>query len=255
MSLKKLKPQANLLKKALDQESSQPNQTPTKGILNPKAAASSSPPTTTLKDRAEFKSTDCFLAMGRRGCGKSTLSKNLQSAYPRRVIIDSLYEYEEGEVVYSFEEYSTKLLELSKKRAKEFVVILRVAHDDPQATDIVNHAIRIAFEFGNLMIVIEEVQLFSNHHILPAYLKNALLIGRHHNIALFFTSQRAGEIHKTILSQCNHIFVGQMHEKNDITYLKSFLGEAVDKLPNFPVHEFLYFSQSGKISRVKNSLD
>lgn len=242
--------QPNLLKKAMDQEAS----TPTKGLLNHKAG-SPSPPTTTLKDRAEFKSTDCFLAMGRRGCGKSTLAKNLQKAYPRRVIIDSLFEYDEGDVVYDFDEYCAKLVELSKKRAKEFVVVLRVPHDDPSASEIVNHAIRIAFEYGNLMIVVEEVQLFSSHHTLPSYLKNALLIGRHHNIALFFTSQRAGEVHKTIISQCNHIFIGQMHEKNDITYIKSFLGDSVDQLPNYPVHEFLYFSQSGQISRVKNSLD
>lgn len=247
------KPSNNLLQKALDQESQ--TNPPNKAGLLGHPADSHSPRTTISKDLDSFKATDCFLAMGRRGCGKSTLSKNLQSAYPRRVIIDSLYEYEEGDVVYDFDEYSAKLQHLSKNRVKEFVVIFRIAHDDPQATDIVNHAIRIAFEFGNLMIVIEEVQLFSTHHSLPTYLKNALLIGRHHNIALFFTSQRAGEIHKTILSQCNHIFVGQMHERNDIQYIKSFLGDSVEKLPNFPVHEFLYFSQSGQISRVKNSLD
>ena len=192
--------------------------------------------------------------MGRRGCGKSTLAKKIQDAFPRQIIIDTLHEYEEGEIFYEFNEFADRIGELAKTNSDQYKLVLQLAHDDELAIDTFEQCIRLAHELGNCLIIIEEVQLFSSHHKLPSQLKNVLLVGRHQNIGLMFTSQRAGEVHKTILSQCGHIFVGQMHEKNDVSYLKSFFGESAEQLPNLPVHEFIYFQSTGLITRVKNKI-
>lgn len=192
--------------------------------------------------------------MGRRGCGKSTLTKKLLEAYPRKIVIDSLHEYEEGEIVYSFEEFGKAVSLIGKNQPKHFTLVLRIPHDGYESEETVNQVCRIAFELGDVMLVIEEVWLFSNPHKIPDQFKNCLLLGRHQNLAMFFTSQRPGETHKTIISQCNHIFAGQIHEKNDLTYVKSFLGNRVDELSSIPVHSFLYFSQDGQIHRFDNKI-
>lgn len=202
-----------------------------------------------------FKTTDCFLILGRRGCGKSSLTKKILNAYPRRIIIDSLYEYEGAEIVYNFNEFCEKLQIKLRENSETFEVIFRIPHDSANSVEIFNQTMKVAMNFGNCLIVCEEIRLFSNIHSIPSHLTNALLIGRHHNIGMIFTCQRAGEIHKTIFSQCNHIFIGQMHERNDLLYLKQIFSEKIEELPQLPVGEFIYFSQNGEISKIKNELD
>jgi DNA helicase HerA-like ATPase len=110
---------------------------------------------------------------------------------------------------------------------------------------------RVCYYFGHIQVVVEEVQLYSSPHTLSKWLKNCLLTGRHKGLSLLFTTQRPGELNKTILSQCSHIFCGQIVEGNDLRYVSSFLNEDSKRLSGLPPRRFLYFSDDG-IKEISN---
>jgi len=198
-----------------------------------------------------FKSTDCILIMGRRGCGKSYLAQKVQSVWPRRIILDTLGEYEEGEIVYSFHEFAEKLIQLKSSSTQNFALIYKFDPESDMSEEEFNEVMRLSYYFGNVQIVLEEVQNFSSPHVLPKWLKNCLLTGRHQNISVLATTQRPGELNKTILSQCAHIFVGQINEGNDLKYISAFLNQDAKKLVSLPERRFLYFGPEG-VKEISN---
>lgn len=200
-----------------------------------------------------IKSTDCILIMGVRGCGKSYLCKNIQKLWPRRVIIDSLDEYDDENAVFSFDEFAKRLIELDKAKAQSFEVVFKFDPENDIDSVEFNEVMRLCYYFGAIQVVIEEVQLFSNPHFLPKWLKNNLLIGRHQSVSVICTSQRPGEVNKTILSQCSHIFCGRIVEGNDVRYVSGFLNQSAEKLTSLPDRRFLYFSPTG-VQEIDNDL-
>ncbi len=199
--------------------------------------------------------TDCILIMGRRGCGKSFLAKGIQGIFPRRVIVDTLNEYRpEGPnqfLARNFSEFSEKLIEYKQNNIRNFVLIFQFPVESDQFEGVFNEIMRVCYYFKDIQIVIEEVQLHSNTQWLPSWLKKNLLIGRHQGLSLLFTSQRPGEVNKTIVSQCTHIFCGNLIDGNDIKYVSNFLNQDSEKLVNLPDRRFLYFHK-GKISEISN---
>lgn len=200
-----------------------------------------------------FERTDVSIFIGMRGCGKSFLARRVQQIYPQRIIIDSLSEYSEsdGTVVHDFASYG-QFLESKKGTDEPFTLIYQFDPDSSISETEFEHLLRVAYYFGNVLIVIEEIQLYSTPHNLPHYLKQCLLTGRHQGLALMFTSQRPGEIHKTIISQCHHIFVGKIIEGNDLRYISYFLGNHVEKLPGLPERRFIYRDRTGQITEISN---
>lgn len=197
---------------------------------------------------------DLVMFMGRRGWGKSTACKQMQNAFSRIVVIDIMHEYKprgKNEFLsHGFFDFKNKILELENK--KSFKLICRL---DPENEDTEFHEMmRVIFEVGDLLLVVEEVHHFASVHKMPAFLKHIILRGRHKGITFFGTTQRPGELHKTILSQCNHLFVGSIFEKNDTQYLSDFLGRKTAKmlqsLKQFEDKaEFIYW-QPGKEPKI-----
>lgn len=209
-----------------------------------------------------IKATDCIAIMARRGHGKSHLAKGIQKIWPKRVIIDSLSEYQEEKkkkngdfensiIVNNFDLFCQKMDELKNNKSEKFVLIFNFDPESDLNLEIFENILRICFYFQNIQIVIEEVQLYSSPHFLPHWLKQCLLVGRHKGLSLLFTTQRPGELNKTILSQCSHIFCGKITEGNDLKYISNFLNQDAEKLINIQHRKFLYFSDDG-IKEISN---
>ena len=201
-----------------------------------------------------FEATDCIAILGTRGCGKTTLSKHIQKLYPKVVIIDPVSEYADGEVVDNFDDFAARMVRLKSSKKKKFRLIFRFHPDLENHEVIFNEILRLCFWAGGVQIVMEEVQLMTSPHFIPQYLKNNLFIGRHRTLSLLFVTQRPGQLNKNILSQCRHIFVGQLHEKNDLEYVSNFVGCETEKLINLEPRKFLYFSPGQEIKFVPNTL-
>lgn len=190
----------------------------------------------------EIKSTDCFTIVGKRECGKSYLARKINDLFPRSVIIDPACDWTNGEIVNSFDSFSNKLINFKNNNKKEFKLIFQFNPDQKNKEEHLNHVLRLCYHFGNIQVVIDEVQLFTNPHYMPEYLKNLLFIGRHKGISVMAITQRPSQLNKSILSQSSHVYVGQLHEKNDLKSVSNFLNEETDKLIQLPNRHFIYFS-------------
>lgn len=199
-----------------------------------------------------FVSTEKFLIMGRSGCGKSYLAKRIQTIYPRRVIIDTVCEYTDRSgapiysgaiVVHDFNDFLEELIKL--ETIKKFELIFQFDVENKLSVEEFDEICRVCYYFGNIQLVVEEVQIHATPHQLPHWLRNLLLSGRHQNVSIMFTSQRPGEINKTIVSQCSQIFCGSLIEGNDLKYVSNFLNQSTKLLTELPDRQFLWRSPKG----------
>lgn len=208
-----------------------------------------------------FKLTDCFAIVGNRGCGKSYLCRKIQDVFPKVVVIDALKEYtpteerKKGGVFFdSFDHFCDHLLELKTSRKKRFRIIFQFDPANENNDVVFDQLLKVIYQCGNMLVVVEEVHLYASTHKVPLWLKNCFLTGRHRNLSIAITTQRPGELNKTILSQCEHVFVGRAHENNDLKYLSNFLGAHADKLANLEKRKFIYWRPGHEPRLVSNDL-
>lgn len=199
-----------------------------------------------------FNQIDVVAVFGRRGSGKSYLAQKIQSLYPKRVTFDTLNEYTDGIQCTNFNDFANALQNLKAQNAQSFHLVYQFNIEGVNHDDEFNQAMRLCYYFGGLTVTIEEIQSFCSVHKMPHWLKNSLLTGRHQNMAIIVTTQRPGECHKTIMSQCSHIFTGQLHDRNDIKYVSNFIGTEANDLYLLDQREFLHFTHGSEIRKMSN---
>ncbi|MDH5451054.1 MAG: hypothetical protein OEX77_09215 [Candidatus Bathyarchaeota archaeon] len=74
-----------------------------------------------------------------------------------------------------------------------------------------------------------------------------LSVGRNYNFKHILLSQRAQLIDATAISLCGQVYVGRMHEQNDLSKMRNWLKEKTENLPSLQVGEFYYVLQGESI--------
>ncbi len=202
-----------------------------------------------------FGRTDVITALGRRGSGKTSLSRWIQTVYPRVVIFDRLNEYPEEHgpgkwTVRTFDEFCEAVK--GSHGLKRFKILFQFDIEEDNHSAVFDEAMRVIYYRGDLCVVVEEVHHFATAHHLPKWLKEVLLTGRHRALALIATSQRPAEVHKTLLSQCHHIFCGTLNEANDVKYLASVMGSAARRVAALKPFQFVHFRPGEPVSIIKS---
>jgi DNA helicase HerA-like ATPase len=193
----------------------------------------------------EYQTGDCITLVGMRKSGKSHKAREIlknKKVFKRVVIFDPVCDWHEGTVVNSWAGFTKAILEL--KDASKFTLIFRFSPDDPTRPETLNEALRVLYHLGNLFVVIDEIQLFCTPHYMPPYLENLYFIGRHRGVGVVAITQRPSKLNKSCLSQSEHVFVGQLHENNDIKVVANFLNKTTAEVIAIKRREFIYFSPS-----------
>lgn len=94
--------------------------------------------------------------------------------------------------------------------------------------------------FDDTLFFIDEVSMTCDTWNIPADFDHILRFGRHNRIGLMMTAQRPVDVNRDVTAQCNHLFIFQQHEPNDIKYFSGLIGKETDKLANLTDHSFLY---------------
>lgn len=192
-----------------------------------------------------YKAIDKIFILGRSGCGKSFLGKSIQQKFDRLVVVDSLHEYNGGDfdfVVDSAKSFMRALLDLEKQKSFKILFRFSIYWNDETKEGEFDRLCEIIYHFGNTCLVIEEIHLYSSPQFLPLWLKNIALMGRHQNISLICTSQRAGETNKTLLSMSTFIYCGQIIDLNDQKYISTFIGKDARALSELEDRTFIEYS-------------
>lgn len=93
----------------------------------------------------------------------------------------------------------------------------------------------MAFLLGNCMYAVEEASLvFTKGVRIEGWAKNIIFLGRHRNVSLLVTAQRAASIPIELRSQATRIISFAQHESDDLQWLKAFYGKQVEELPRLP---------------------
>lgn len=210
----------------------------------------------------KFTATDKFLMIGLSGSGKSYLCKALQKEYPRRVIFDSMDEYElennkNSVMVHSFEELVNTISNFRDE--KRFQIIYRIDTSDPNSVLYFENALYILYELGNVCVVVEEAQDYCTPNKIPASYKKCMTSGRHRNMAFFATTQRPSIINGMIFSQSTQIFCGNLIKKSDAQTMADLLNIPRIDINQLEKRRFFWFNINNpreitKINTEKTSL-
>jgi|GEM_PF-6324036 len=189
---------------------------------------------------------------GMRGSGKSTLCRNIQKYYSNIFIFDTLNEYnhDDGIIFYNYADFSNYVLSTSEKEGLRVIIQFDIENCD---NDYFDEFIKLLYYRGDCTLVIEEVQNFASIHKIPPFLKQASLTGRHKNVNFITTTQRIAEIHKSLLSQCHHLFSGYTDSPNDKKTLKEY-GFNISDIEFLEQFKFLW-KENRDICLINNNLD
>jgi Cdc6-like AAA superfamily ATPase len=105
---------------------------------------------------------------------------------------------------------------------------------------------------GNHLLIIEECEIYlRNKSELSEYAKQLILRGRNKNIGLWLCTRRIADLHKTPMSQANHLFLFKMYFPNDLNYISQFIPrETTEQLKTIPDYHFIRYS-NGEIEICK----
>lgn len=175
---------------------------------------------------------------GRKGSGKTELTKKIARTYPRVTAVDTVAQYTEqdGWTVCMGQEACAAAL-VAAHRRQEYKLALR--SDD---TEELLALFPVIYELPDSLVIVDETPFYCSPSKLPRELSLLVRLGRHRNISQIYVAQRPAEVHRSITAQSDIIVSFQQREKRDIQYLIEAGGgvdaEHVEELPRFQLIAF-----------------
>ena len=169
--------------------------------------------------------TDIFCLLGKRGSGKSELTKHFlremdKNEYPI-LIMDINNEYKKDDFPNSII-YKSKSIE---EYQNEY---------DKKINNFINSN-------NGGMIVFEDVDVLVSSTHIPMPILDLVIRGRHKNIGCMFLFRRANNIHKQILYNSHHIFIPKITLPNDIKYLSEYIPQTETIVPHLKKYQFFEY--------------
>jgi hypothetical protein len=179
-----------------------------------------------------------ILYMGTTGSGKTyKFTEHLQQEDSNVILFDTMADEKLarfGILVDSAADMT--VLATKETQSKKFHI--RIQSDD---TVIFDHACQLAMKLGNVRIAVDELSMFCNSNYMPPEFKKLVRLGRHKNAGLMATTQRPPDIQALIISQCQEMYLFQMHLPNDVRYLSQFVPDT-DRLLNLKRGQFILWN-------------
>jgi DNA helicase HerA-like ATPase len=177
---------------------------------------------------------------GRKGSGKSYLAKEIARDEKRIIAIDSLGEYDDLEVITDFRACVNALVEAEHKPAFKLALRTYSLDDDLQLIDLV-------FRMNHVTLLVEETSRYVSSAYLPQPFEQLVRYGRHSAINQIYLARRPSEIHRDLTAQSDVIVSFVQHERRDVEYLRSFMGDKANGVMNLGQYEALVYGEDIKM--------
>lgn len=104
----------------------------------------------------------------------------------------------------------------------------------------------VAFLTTNCTFVVEECGVaFYKGERIPDWLSEIIFLGRHHNVSLILTAQRAASIPIELRSQASRFISFRQTEKRDLEWTRDYLGDHYEQLSTLDILECLDADRNG----------
>lgn len=179
--------------------------------------------------------------LGKTGQGKSQWLKRYLVGKKRLMVFDPVQDIP---VQYVNEH---KLVEMHMDRNFEVPFPVRVGISDP---DHIPMLVSLAFLNGKMVLVTEEAAIAfpSNAARLDSWWRESIFLGRHRDLSIIITAQRAVSIPVALRSQFTRVVSFAQQEHRDMDWLSDYFGERTGEIPELQKMECLD-SNNGVISR------
>ena len=171
------------------------------------------------------------LIFGRKGSGKTTLSRAISERTRRTIILDTLgRDYGGGCVVTTTRELRDYWNTV--KNFTDFCIIVR-----PKGDELANAFFRLVRENRNLFAIVEECDRYCSPYATQDDLKWSLNYGRQFGQSIIGCARRAAAVSRTWTANADWIIAHQTQEPSDLSYLSEYGFEA-EELKTLPLFEW-----------------
>ena len=169
---------------------------------------------------------------GKKGSGKTTLSKALMLKTGGRVVFLSPVETVNMKHIelWDIESIPDAMQNLNPGQ----IVLVRRA--DIEAMDVT--ALTAIITAKGYTVVIDEVDRYKESR----ELKDMIHYSRHFDINIIVNTRRYADVPRLLTSQADHLYIFQTNEPRDLDYIRSFCGRHfADKTQNLPLYTYLEY--------------
>jgi hypothetical protein len=173
--------------------------------------------------------------VGRKGSGKSMRLARLLKYCPRFFVIDSMADHTNAvpNQIYDVDE-ALEFIDWSKGQ-KTFAAAFVPGSDLEGEFEEICHE---AYRRGNMAFVVEEVPFVVKPGYLPTGFAYMVRTGRHKDLDLVWTAQRASEVSRTLTSSTDLWILFSQTEPRDLDCLAERCGrEVANKVAGLGLHE------------------
>lgn len=182
---------------------------------------------------------------GRKGSGKTELTRKIIREYPRVFAFDSLAEYDKGFRVCEGRQACMDAMLDVKDQSRYRLALRCIELEDNLAL------MDLAYEFPRSLIVVEETSLYARPTFLPNEIAKLVRYGRHREINQIYIARRPSEVHRDLTAQADLIITFEQREPRDVKYLRDVASgdgaERVEDVQSLPKYKLLAFGEYEKM--------
>jgi len=182
--------------------------------------------------------------LGRKGSGKSCALRELVARAPRLVVWDPMAEH--GALCLNHLESIQRLVRfLHWSRGRSSWSANYVPHHD--LAEEFNLFAGWIYRYGRMLVAVEEVPMISQPNWVPPEFDRLIRLGRHRQIDLVWTGQRAAEIARRLTAATDVFVLYAQTEARDLDALADRCGaEVAEKVSRLGLHGRLVFDVLGR---------
>jgi hypothetical protein len=174
--------------------------------------------------------------VGRKGSGKSTRVHDLLRYCPRFVVFDVMGEHaaQDGNQLESLASLARFL-----KWSREEQMFAATYVPSGELDEEIEEVSRLVYARGHLCFVCEEIPLYAQAGYMPPLLGKLVRTGRHQQIDIVWTAQRAAEVPRTVTSLTDLWVLFSQTEPRDLSALADRCGRDVaDRITGLGLHDY-----------------
>ena len=185
-----------------------------------------------------------FVAVaGRKGSGKSTLTREILRHTNRLFIFDTMGEHHWVPDEFTDLAEAQVFIWETSTEVRDFCA--SYISESAAGKSLENNFCEISlavFEVGNLTFVVEEIPMLSKPQWVPEEFDNIIRLGRHRGINMLYTAQRLGECPRRLTAATDIFILFRHTEPRDLDHIAERCGpEVAELVTTLGDHEFIVF--------------